>query len=275
MTVTTIQSGRKMRWICRIFTGGCRTIMTGIAAGIDAYCAVVEGRAGKAARVMTNATILTGRYVSGRFPGGISTVMAGRAIIHDTLMVKRGRQETGGQVTLTAIRIGGYMGEGFARGRRAVMTGRAVIDDTGVVKASTGKSSGVMTVGTIPGITAQIQYGNVIRCQAGGIGAIVARCAVIHDALVIKDRGRESTGHVADTTVFVGRQVRYTGPGQFVILASGRQATVDVTRIAACVLYLGTIMIDIRISEVAGVMANTTILVGHRMCGCLASNITI
>ena len=117
----------------------------------------------------------------------------------------------------------------------------------------------------------------MILCQAGGISAIVARCAVIHDTLVIKDRCRESTGYVTDTAVFVGRQVCYTGPGQFVVLASSCQTTLDVARITSCVLHLGTVMIDKSISEVGCVMANTTILggIGVWRTGCLASNITI
>lgn len=115
----------------------------------------------------------------------------------------------------------------------------------------------------------------MIRCQAGSISTVVARGTVVHDTLVIKDRCRESTGYVTDTAVFVGRQVCYTGPGQFVVLASSCQTTLDVARITPCVLHLGTVMIDKSISEVGGVMANTTILGGIGMwrTGCLTSGI--
>ena len=117
----------------------------------------------------------------------------------------------------------------------------------------------------------------MIRCQAGGISTVVARGTVVYDTLVIKHCCRESTGYVTDTAVFVGRQVCYTGPGQFVVLASSCQTTLDVARITACILYFGTVMIDISISEVGGVMANTTILggIGMRRTRCLASNIAI
>lgn len=92
---------------------------------------------------------------------------------------------------------------------------------------------------------------------------------------MIKNRSRESAGHVANATIFVSWQVCYTGPGQLIVLASGCQTTLDVARVTSCILYLGTIVIDIRISEVGGVMANTTILVGigMRRTGCFASGI--
>lgn len=80
---------------------------------------------------------------------------------------------------------------------------------------------------------------------------------------------------MTDTAVFVGWQVCYTGPGQFVVLSSSGQTTLDVARITPCILHLGTVMIDKSISKVGSVMANTTILVGHRMwrTGCLTSGI--
>lgn len=118
--------------------------MTGVAAGIGAYRTMIEGRTREATRVMTNTAILAGGYVGVRFACGISTVMAGCAIVHDALMVEDCRQEARGLMTLTAIRASGYMVEWFAQSRRTIVTGCTVVNDTRVVKTRSGKSRGVM-----------------------------------------------------------------------------------------------------------------------------------
>jgi hypothetical protein len=70
--------------------------------------------------------------------------MAGRAIVHDALMVEGCRQEARGLMTLTAIRASGYMVEWFAQSRRTIVTGCTVVNDTRVVKTRSGKSRGVV-----------------------------------------------------------------------------------------------------------------------------------
>lgn len=73
--------------------------------------------------------------------------MAERAVIHDTGVIKAGRQESGGLVTGMAILVGRHMvGRGYlARCRTAVMAGRTVIYDAGVIEIRTAKGIGVMT----------------------------------------------------------------------------------------------------------------------------------
>ena len=184
--------------------------------------------------------------------------MAGGAIARNAIMIEDRREERRRVMAEVTVLRGGHMVHCriLADGIDPVVTAGAVVGDTCVIKYPGGKTTGVMAHAAI------FAGGDVRGRFAGGIGTVMTGCAVIHDTLVIKHCSRESAGHVANTTIFVGRQVCHTGPGQFVVLASGSQTTLDVTRITPGILYFGTIMIDVSISEVGSVMTDATILVG-------------
>lgn len=86
-------------------------------------------------------------------------------------MAKRGRYESCGLVTVTAITVCRHMvrWRRFASGGNTIMASGAVIDDTCVIIAGTDKGRGVMARGAI--LTIRWKMG---RCQAGRGNTIVA-----------------------------------------------------------------------------------------------------
>lgn len=128
--------------------------------------------------------------------GGI-TIVTGRTVINDTLVIKSGTSKDRGGMANRAIARGwnvGGVGFGILAGRRnAIVTGCTVIDNTGMIEHRRRKATaGYVTYSAI------LVCGNVVdlRSLAGCIGAIVAGIApVTHNvrvAVVDKRGGKNS-----------------------------------------------------------------------------------
>ena len=112
---------------------------------------MIKRGTGKTLSIVAHAAIFTGSDVPQVFAAGQYTVMTGSTITSYTGMIKGGRTKTGGQMTLTAIRISGHMHRGFAGCAIAVVAITAIIHDTCMIEPSTGKCCGIVTHYTIPG----------------------------------------------------------------------------------------------------------------------------
>ena len=109
---------------------------------------MIEHRSGEGTGRMTDTAILIGQRMELCFTSGQHTIMTGPAVIHDSDMIKRCRQETRGYVALAAITVGRDMECGFPCCGTTV-TRSTVIQDTLVIKVGAGKGRGVVAHGAI------------------------------------------------------------------------------------------------------------------------------
>jgi len=109
---------------------------------------MIEHRPGEGTGRMTDTAILIGQRMELCFTSGQHTIMTGPAVIHDSDMIKRCRQETRRQVALTAITVSRHMEGGFSLCGTTVARS-TVIDDALVIEAGAGKDRGVVAHGAI------------------------------------------------------------------------------------------------------------------------------
>jgi hypothetical protein len=93
----------RRRQMCGMLACSSITVMTGLAIVYDA--GMVENGPDKRPRIVTDAAVLVGRYVTDRFADREHVVMTGAAIVHDTGMVEACRQEPGRHVTRVAVLV--------------------------------------------------------------------------------------------------------------------------------------------------------------------------
>jgi hypothetical protein len=134
-------------------------------------------------------------------------VMARRATIGNSLVIKYAADEGCGGMTDGAIQAGRYVIRRKSAGRHA-MAGRAIVDDAGVIERGRDKCSRVMADATI-----LVGRKMVSVFRFGKPGGMTGR-AVVHDANMIK-RGRYKTsGYVTIDAVTVSRHM-------VIVLSSG------------------------------------------------------
>ena len=84
--------------------------------------------------------------MAARLADGKYIIMTGAAVIHDSAMIKRCRQEYSGNVAHMAVIAGWHMirRRRFARSGGAIVARRTVINDTRMIEPGTGKSGRIM-----------------------------------------------------------------------------------------------------------------------------------
>ncbi len=106
-------------------------------------CAAYEGCGG-----VTEGAIERRRNVIRRH-AGCGNTMARRAVVHNTGVIERGRDEAPGVMTDTTILIGRNMVDCFACGQASVMTRRAVVNDADVIERCRQKTRGHVAAAAI------------------------------------------------------------------------------------------------------------------------------
>ena len=162
---------------------------------------VIKGSRDKGGGVVANATILIGTQVVVRLARGKAVVMTGRTVVYDAVMTKGCRGEARGEMEVTAIGVGWYVIVGFTLGGIAIVARYTVVHDALVIEVGIGECSGRVANRTI------VVGGNVVwvgLCAfAGGIGTVVAGCAVVDDTFVAECRWRKAAACVmANTAIF-------------------------------------------------------------------------
>jgi len=147
---------------------GCRE--TGIMAG---HAVIRDTRVTKGCRLETGglvtvAAVSVRRHVEVGFSGGGITIMTGRAVVHDILVIKLGTGKGGGVMAYRAI-LGGRSMVGVhtfrCPGSIGYMTGSAVIHDAGMIEYGRLKAA----AGHVTDITI------LIRQNVGGIEIFTLR----------------------------------------------------------------------------------------------------
>lgn len=127
-------------------------------------------------------------------------VMARRATIGNSLVIKYATDEGCGGMTGRAIQAGRYMIRRKSAGRNA-MAGSAIVDDAGVIERGRDKGSRVMADATI-----LIGREVITIFRRSKSGSMTGR-AVVHDAYMIKRSRFKTGGYVTIDAVTVGRHM--------------------------------------------------------------------
>lgn len=132
--------------------------------------------------------------------------MTGRAVVYDAGVIKCGRNEAGGLVTVHTVPIGRHMIVVFAGGRIAVVAGGAVTDDSLMIKMSEGKACRGVTYRAI--LCDRDMRRIDLRAGACRIDTVMAGRAVVHDPLVIEQRRSECPArNMADSAILTGHHM--------------------------------------------------------------------